>query len=245
MELFYHSVAMLSHKSHSPNNPGRATASHVRQSLSSVRVISILQNESPNDLPPLPIVPYAISTAMTVAYRQFRQSKLLSHRKRGKEDLKTCCNLLNRLRTSWWSAGAMADLGCAALKKAENQEKCDSNNTKMARGSKTNGDSATPTSKSLSMTPNTRSTRVPRPANSMGEVFPPANRSSIPGDIQGNIDDLTSYPLGQFNFSESPDWLNFDAAFENMDTLLGSSGADQCTELFKSFNCDSFNLAPV
>lgn len=35
------------------------------------------------------------------------------------------------------------------------------------------------------------------------------------------------------------DWLNFDAAFENMDALLGSSGADLCMELLRPFCPDA------
>ena len=40
--------------------------------------------------------------------------------------------------------------------------------------------------------------------------------------------------------SISPDWLNFDTAFENFDAVLGSSGADVSYELLKPFNFDDF-----
>jgi hypothetical protein len=43
-----------------------------------------------------------------------------------------------------------------------------------------------------------------------------------------------------FGFTEqSPDWLNFDAAFENFEGLLGSSGADLSNELFKPLNYET------
>lgn len=43
-----------------------------------------------------------------------------------------------------------------------------------------------------------------------------------------------------FDFSEaSPDWLNFDAAFENFEGLLGSSGADLSNELFRPLNYEA------
>lgn len=204
-----------------------------------MRVISILQNESPNDLPPLPIIPYALSTAMSVAYRQFRQSKLLSHRNRGKEDLKTCCALLNRLRTSWWSAGAMADLGHAALKKAGTQEK---GNTKSVEVQRSQGvaDATRSRSESLPMVQETDTTRVLPQRRLDSKAVNPMDSLETPQAPRSYPEDLSSYPLGRFEFLESPDWLNFDAAFENMDTLLGSSGADQCTELFRSFNYEAF-----
>lgn len=41
-------------------------------------------------------------------------------------------------------------------------------------------------------------------------------------------------PNGFPGFADtSPDWLNFDAAFENFEGLLGSSGADLSNELFR------------
>jgi hypothetical protein len=43
-----------------------------------------------------------------------------------------------------------------------------------------------------------------------------------------------------FGFAEqSPDWLNFDAAFENFEGLLGSSGADLSNELFRPLGYES------
>ena len=45
-----------------------------------------------------------------------------------------------------------------------------------------------------------------------------------------------------FDFSEaSPDWLNFDAAFENFEGLLGSSGADFSNELFRPLNYETLD----
>lgn len=40
--------------------------------------------------------------------------------------------------------------------------------------------------------------------------------------------------------SISPDWLNFDAAFENFDAVLGNSGADISMELLRPFNFEDF-----
>jgi hypothetical protein len=49
-------------------------------------------------------------------------------------------------------------------------------------------------------------------------------------------------PPGGFGFTEpSPDWLNFDAAFENFEGLLGSSGADLSNELFRPLGYEAFD----
>jgi hypothetical protein len=46
--------------------------------------------------------------------------------------------------------------------------------------------------------------------------------------------------VGFGGFAEtSPDWLNFDAAFENFEGLLGSSGADLSNELFRPLNYET------
>ncbi|KAF1987222.1 hypothetical protein K402DRAFT_429348 [Aulographum hederae CBS 113979] len=194
LELYYHAVAMLSHKSESVRSSVRRTSSYDRQSLSAVRVIQILTKECPTDLPPLPVVPYALSLSMSVAYRQIRQSKLHVHRARAKDDLKVCCDLLEKMKPIWWSAGVIAELGRAALVKASSDV-------------------------------NTRSHHLPSHTN---------EATSANGDTAGvhrrETVRLTT-PLGPGSLpaavsDDTPDWLNFDTAFGNMDTLLGTSGVD-------------------
>ncbi|KAF2761016.1 hypothetical protein EJ05DRAFT_435380 [Pseudovirgaria hyperparasitica] len=238
LELFYHAVAMASHRSMAINDPVKATPSYTRQSLSAVRVVSILKDESPDNLPPLPIIPYALSLAASTAYRRFRQSKLQTHKSRGKEDLKRCCELLNKLRISFWSAGATADLGKAALSKANSQDLIRQDRPKHS-GSKyvepsgnvqasVNGTHisdiqgpATITQNSVSDTDvaaaqalsSLQTTRLPTPSFA-DEILPPTS-------------------------GESLDWLNFDHAFENMETLLGSAGADESSYLLRPFSIDT------
>lgn len=47
-------------------------------------------------------------------------------------------------------------------------------------------------------------------------------------------------PALGFENTVSPDWLNFDTAFENFDAVLGSSGADLSMELLRPFNFEAF-----
>ncbi|KAK7530602.1 fungal-specific transcription factor domain-containing protein [Phyllosticta citribraziliensis] len=302
LELFYHAVAMASHKSRSITDPVRSTPSSVRQSLSAVRVISILSNEFPSDLPPLPIVPYSLALAMTVAYRQFRRSKLQGHKNRAKEDFKNCCKLLEKLRATWWSAGCMADLGAAALKKADRStnRRQQESKTASSRNAWKAGTASRPPSSDVGA--NWASTTLPDPSaptavtgssHHSGAANPNANPSqsagtspSVPTLTPVSVPSMlaatpqpaissergggpnTGAPLtsttasataaampagtehtpstgslsGEFS-NESPDWLNFDNAFENMDTLLGSGGADLSTELLRGLDWD-WTLGP-
>jgi len=249
LELFHHCVAMWAYRARSINDPIPSTPSYVRQSLACVRTISILTKECPEDLPPLPVVPYAVSLSTAVSYRAFRQTRLASHRKRSKEDLEACCKILERMRDSWWSAGAMADLGTAALKNAEGPTRRGSTTTHALSQHPTphvNGhhrEPQTPSAMSCSIPaasssqPTTTDTNMPTPAF--------VHEASLP-TMDPNGVQLDPQPFAGFELMSSQDWLNFDNAFENMDTLLGSSGADLSMELLRPFSYDAwaFQSAP-
>jgi hypothetical protein len=68
--------------------------------------------------------------------------------------------------------------------------------------------------------------------------------SSLP-TMDPNGVQLDPQPFAEFELMSSPDWLNFDNAFENMDTLLGSSGADLSMELLKPFSYDAWAFQPA
>ncbi|KAI9661194.1 MAG: hypothetical protein M1821_009521 [Bathelium mastoideum] len=123
LELLYHCVAMLSCRSRSIDGPTRSTPSYVRASLSAVRVISIMESPSAKNLPPLPVADWSLALSMSFAYRQFRQSKLSMHKARAKEDLERCCHILDGLKNVWHSAGVMAEMGKAAIKKVNKVSK--------------------------------------------------------------------------------------------------------------------------
>jgi len=244
---------MASHKSLSINNPVKSTPSYVRQSLSATRVISLLNTEPPELLPPLPIVPYALSLALSVVYRHFRQRRLKVHINRATDELKQCVVLLNRLRNAWWSAGTMADLGTAVLNNADRNTR--TANTPLPEPTAHNHvqlqdrepkESTTvitpapsnagwqPSSLDSSIDPRLQSTQAPTPISSM------LNSMSTPGQHPTSSERA---PLPGFDFSDtSPDWLNFDAAFENVEGLLGSSGADLSNELFRPLNYETLEF---
>jgi hypothetical protein len=79
-----------------------------------------------------------------------------------------------------------------------------------------------------------RADRVP-----IANVSPASN---IPTDAPANPNATAPTAPGGFDFSEaSPDWLNFDAAFENFEGLLGSSGADLSIELFRPLHYEGLD----
>ncbi|KAJ5721133.1 uncharacterized protein N7483_009067 [Penicillium malachiteum] len=115
LELYYHCVAILSCRDKLTEGHDGTKLSSIRQGLAAVRIQSIVASECSGQLPPLPIVPYAIALSMGVSYRQLRFSKLITHSNRAKASLEVCCSLLEDLSPQWSSAEAMARLGQKAL----------------------------------------------------------------------------------------------------------------------------------
>ncbi|KAI9045111.1 transcription factor domain-containing protein [Aspergillus affinis] len=115
LELFYHAVGILSCRYKPSDRPDSSKPSYTRQNLAAIRIYSIAATECSQQLPPLPIVPYALALSMGVAYQQFRSSKLITQLNRAKASLEACCSLLEDIGSCWYSAEAMARLGRRAL----------------------------------------------------------------------------------------------------------------------------------
>ncbi|RHZ49899.1 transcription factor domain-containing protein [Aspergillus thermomutatus] len=118
LEVYYHAVAILSCRSRMHDRPQNSNSS-IRQGLAAVRIHSIIATECAQDLPPLPIIPYALSLSMSVSYQQFRSSRLITHFNRAKASLEACCSLLEGMGIYWYSAEAMARLGRRALRELD------------------------------------------------------------------------------------------------------------------------------
>ncbi|KAJ5150955.1 uncharacterized protein N7482_010207 [Penicillium canariense] len=121
LELYYHCAAILSCRYKLTETLDSTKVSSIRQGLAAVRIHSIVGTECAGSLPPLPIVPYAISLSMGVSYRQLRSSKLITHFDRAKASLEASCALLEGLGAEWYSAEAMARLGRKALQQIEHE----------------------------------------------------------------------------------------------------------------------------
>lgn len=115
LELYYHAISILSCRYRPFHRSDSSRPSYTRQGLGAVRINSLVASECVQGLPPLPVVPYAVSLSMGVSYQQFRSSKLITHFDRAKSSLETCCALLEELGVYWYSGEAMARLGRTAL----------------------------------------------------------------------------------------------------------------------------------
>ncbi|KKK24423.1 hypothetical protein ARAM_001959 [Aspergillus rambellii] len=116
LELYYYAVSILSCRSQLSHRPDDSKPSYARQGLAAVRIYSLVATECSGNLPPLPIVPYAVALSMGVSYQQFRSSRLITHFDRAKASLEASCDLLEELGVYWYSAEAMARLGRKALR---------------------------------------------------------------------------------------------------------------------------------
>ncbi|TLD37211.1 fungal specific transcription factor [Venturia nashicola] len=236
LELFYTCAAMCSHKARPITEPVPSSPSYVRKGLSTVRVIQVLAEESLDNLPPLPVLPWALSLAVSNAYRQLRQSRVPTHRSRAKLELQKCCELLERLRTTWWSAGRMADLGRAALKKASKAS------SSMSTPSAQQDKNAMPAA-AMGLIASSLNSSVD--AASPGQQQPLASRENGTIPMSSLLPESVVSPALRFETTVSPDWLNFDTAFENFDAVLGSSGADLSMELLRPFNFEDMRSQDI
>ena len=113
--MFYNLIAILTCRAGGPS-----TTSYRRRAFAASRIQAIATaRETDLHIPPLPIVPYAVSLSMTVAYRLLRDSKSLQALQIAQRDLTYRVEVLERLSVRWSTAAAMAKLGRKALKSLE------------------------------------------------------------------------------------------------------------------------------
>ncbi|PNS17603.1 hypothetical protein CAC42_2998 [Sphaceloma murrayae] len=108
LELFYHSVSMLSCRIKFLVGRKRAFASSLRRYLSAATVYSISKVVPPQDLAPLPVVPYAYCLGTLVAYQQYRCSQRQVHRDIAEEKLAHFQEQLQAMSSCWYAAKSMA-----------------------------------------------------------------------------------------------------------------------------------------
>jgi hypothetical protein len=103
IEIWYHVAAMLSCRF---SGPGSAV--YNRRLSSADRVLQILSQDRHRDLPPLPLIPYAMSMSTTVIYRALRNNSRSFEV--AQSDLKACCSVLSMLGRQWTRAKRVAAL---------------------------------------------------------------------------------------------------------------------------------------
>lgn len=117
LHIAYLATAILSHRSSSkpPAHPTTTPTptrppSHTRQTLSAIHLTRLTTPPRLPTLHALPILPYAISLALSVAYQRLRQDALRHAQEDARADFEACCASLRALRPAWSSADAMAGL---------------------------------------------------------------------------------------------------------------------------------------
>jgi hypothetical protein len=108
LHLFYLLVAVLSHRSRGVKHIQRATPSYVRQSLCAIEIHRLMSSDMFASILPLPLLPYAISLALSVSYQHLRQSQLRHQQEDARSDFRSCYQVLQKLRRTWSSADLIA-----------------------------------------------------------------------------------------------------------------------------------------
>ena len=211
LELYYHAVGILSCRPKLSDRSDGLEPSYVRQGLAAVRINSIVASECSQDLPPLPVVPYALSLSMGVSYQQFRSSKLITHFDRAKRGLEACCILLEGLGTYWYSAEAMARLGRKALHHIEGLKPETRGHGFESEKQPSAGKVSDPTVPASAPAMAWLSYRHPNDLTSSGEMAPCEDLATTPAQ---NLSTLESLDVG------GPDMPGNDS-FADIDMLFG------------------------
>ena len=115
IHLFYLTVGILSHRTRGIKELISVQHSHIRQRLLTIEVIRLMNAPKSQTLHPLPLLPYAISVALSVSYHHLRQAQFEHQQADGRNDFRTACKILQSLRRTWSSADVMATLAKKVL----------------------------------------------------------------------------------------------------------------------------------
>ncbi|KAL7619369.1 hypothetical protein AAE478_009906 [Parahypoxylon ruwenzoriense] len=121
LEIFYHSVAILSSQSPAENRSTAlpAPATNSRRSLAADRITSIVGHEFLGQLSYMPIIPYGVSLSLSVSYRKMRHSNVPMFRSRGKQAFRANTSLLKSLDDTFWTAKTMVAMAEQVLQEMD------------------------------------------------------------------------------------------------------------------------------
>ncbi|KAK5551460.1 hypothetical protein LTR46_010474 [Exophiala xenobiotica] len=117
LEIYYHAIAILTSRYRDWNPVTASNAASIRQALSTLRMLQLVDEVPVSELPPLPIMPYTMTLSLSVTYRQCRTPGSIPTFNRAKRQLSGVYHGLEELATQWWFAEAMAKLGRNAMAK--------------------------------------------------------------------------------------------------------------------------------
>lgn len=96
---------------------GPGTRHYNRRLTSADRILQLILEEGSDSLPPLPLIPYAMSLSTTMVYRAFRDGQ--REPQASYKDLDRCSTALEILSQRWTSAKGIAKLARRLLKVIE------------------------------------------------------------------------------------------------------------------------------
>lgn len=125
LELFYHAISILSYRTRSTDDVELAepSLSSLRQSLSAQQVMRILNHTPMEMLLTFPMVPYAVSLALSQTYRQFRRSRSVMKRAIALEQLECYVHALENMSDHFRSALTLGTIGRKALSQIQHLNK--------------------------------------------------------------------------------------------------------------------------
>ena len=116
VELLYHAVAILSHRSTLATQDSTATSfSKARRALSVDKITAMMVQDYDSSVTLFPFAPYAVTLASSVNYREMRRSKVPLFRARARVSFEKNCAVLRHLGEIFWSAAVIADMGKLTL----------------------------------------------------------------------------------------------------------------------------------
>lgn len=110
---------MLSYRFHSLEDHDRSSISYLRSNLSATRLITTMGTEFGTSLSNFPFVPYGISLALRVSYRELRFSKTPLHRSMARSQLLTVCDLLQKFSDRFAFARRLATLAVKTVREMD------------------------------------------------------------------------------------------------------------------------------
>lgn len=110
---------MLSHRFHSVEDPDRSSISYLRSSLSTAKLIGLVESNLPHPLSNFPFVPYSLSLALRVCYRELRLSKTPLYRSRARSDVLHVCELLGNFGKNYPFAESLSRLATKIIREMD------------------------------------------------------------------------------------------------------------------------------
>jgi hypothetical protein len=119
LELYYLAVVILKSRPTDRSEQQGKNPSSSLQSFCASSIVSIASEEFKHAITFWPVLPYAVSLALSVAYQDLRKSSISYKRKRAYATFQSSCNILNELSKAFLSARTMARMAIDTLREVE------------------------------------------------------------------------------------------------------------------------------